>query len=113
MEKLRELILYKSYFSEFYVKQNQKVQNKIDLGLYYLQYTKQVPSRYIGSTKHKNLFYLRIKQSSNIYRVFFCYDGSKLVVLMNGFQKKTQKTPKSQIDKANRIKKEYFDDKGK
>ena len=111
MEKLRGLIVYKSYFSEFYDKQNQKVQDKIDLGLYYLQYTRQIPSRYIGSTKHKNLFYLRIKQSSNIYRIFFCYDKGQLVVLMNGFQKKTQKTPKSQIDLANKIQKDYFDEK--
>ena len=113
MEKLRGLIVYKSYFSDFYDKQNQKVQDKIDLGIYYLQYTRQIPSRYVGSTKHKNLFYLRIKQSSDIYRIFFCYDKGQLIVLMNGFQKKTQKTPKSQIDLANKIKKDYFDEKDK
>jgi len=113
MQRLRKLILYRSYFNDFYNNQNQKVKDKIDLGLYYLQYTKQIPSRYIGSTKKKNLFYLRLKQGSNIYRVFFCYDRGQLVVLMNGFQKKTQKTPKSEIEKALKIKKEYFDEKGK
>lgn len=111
MEKIRSLLFYKNYFNEFYKGQIQKVKVKIDLGLYYLQYTRQIPSRYIGSTNHKNLFYLRIKHSSNIYRVFFCYDASQIVVLMNGFQKKTQKTPKSEVEKALMIKKEYFDEK--
>jgi len=111
MEKIRHLLFYKKYFSEFYKGQIQKVKEKIDLGLYYLQYTKQIPGRYIGSTNKRNLFYLRIKQGSNIYRIFFCYDESQIVVLMNGFTKKTLKTPKSEIEKALKIKKEYFDEK--
>jgi len=110
---MRDLIYFESYFDEFYQDQNFKVKEKIDLGLYYLQYTKLIPSRYIGTTKKKNLYYLRIKQSSNIYRVFFCYDEGKIVVLFHGFQKKTQKTPKSEIKKALRIQKRYFDEKDK
>ena len=113
MKKLRNLIFYKKYFDSFYNDQDLKVKEKIDLGLYYLQYTKQVPSRYIGSTIHKNLFYLRIKQSSNIFRVYFCYDKGKIVVLFNGFQKKSQKTPKLETRKALKIQKEYFDEKEK
>ena len=113
MEKIRELIYFDDYFDQFYEDQNPKVREKIDLGLYYLQYTKQIPSRYIGTTKTKNLYYLRIKQGSNIYRIFFCYDEGKIIVLFNGFQKKTQKTPKSEIKKALRIQKRYFDEKEK
>jgi len=87
------------------------VQSKIDLGLYHLQYTRQIPGKFVGSTKHKNLFYLRIMHSSNIYRIFFCYDGGKLVILFQGFQKKTQKLPKREIERALRIQKEYFNEK--
>ena len=113
MKKIRGLIYFENHFDRFYVDQNSKVKEKIDLGLYYLQYTKQIPSRYIGATKKKNLYYLRIKQSSNIYRIFFCYDEGKIIVLFNGFQKKTQKTPKSEISKALKIQKRYFDEKEK
>ena len=83
----------------------------MDFGLFLLQYVKQVPSKHIGSTQEKNLFYLKVKQGSNIYRIFFCYDEDKIVVVMNGFTKKTQKTPKKEIDKAISIKKQYFDEK--
>lgn len=111
MKKIRHVIYFKMYFKEFYDSQSDKVKEKIDLGLYYLQYTYQIPGRYIGSTGDNNLFYLRIKQGSDIYRIFFCYDKGNMVVLMNGFTKKTRKTPKPQIDKAKKIKKEYFDEK--
>lgn len=111
MNRVRLLVYFKHYFLDFYNEQTPKVREKIDLGLYYLQFTKQLPSRYIGSTNHKNLFYLRIKQGSDIYRIYFCYDEGKLVVLFNGFQKKKQKTPKSETEKALKIQKQYFDER--
>lgn len=57
------------------------------------------------------IFELRTKFNGNIYRVFFIFDGDKIVVLFNGFQKKTQRTPSNEINKAKRIKKEYYADK--
>lgn len=111
MEQIRKLIFYKTYFFEFLEKQEEKVKEKIDFGLFLLQYVKQIPSKHIGSTDEKNLFYLRVKQGSNIYRIFFCYDNDKVVVIMNGFTKKTQKTPKQEIQKAISIKKQYFNEK--
>ncbi len=111
VKKLRNLILYKNYFKEFYEHVDDKAKDKIDLGLYHLQFTRHIPNKFVGSTKDKNLFYLRIKHSSNIYRIFFCFDEGKLVVLFNGFHKKTQKLPKSQINRAHKIKQQYFDEK--
>jgi phage-related protein len=55
----------------------------------------------------------RIKLASNIWRVFCFFDKGKLVVLLNGFQKKTQKTPKKEIERANRLMSEYFEEKFK
>lgn len=48
---------------------------------------------------------------SNTYRVFSFFDEGQLIILINGFQKKSQKTPKKEIEKAEKIKKEYFDEK--
>ena len=64
-------------------------------------------------TGYEGLFEIRIEFESNIYRIFCCFDEGNLVVLFNGFQKKTQKTPKSEIEKAMRIKEEYFEFKKK
>lgn len=58
------------------------------------------------------LFELRTEWEGNIYRVFFILDGDKIVVLFNGFQKKTQKTPNKETKKALKIKKEYYDNRG-
>lgn len=111
MEQIRKLNFFKTYFFDFYENQEQKVKEKMDFGLFLLQYVKQVPSKHIGSTQEKNLFYLRVKQGSNIYRIFFCFDEDKIVVIMNGFTKKTQKTPTKEINKAITIKKQYFNEK--
>lgn len=57
---------------------------------------------------YEGLYEIRIEYESNIYRVFCCFDKGQLVVLLNGFQKKTQKTPKEEIERAMRLKDEYF-----
>ncbi len=64
-------------------------------------------------TGYDGLFAIRIEFESNIYRVFCCFDKGNIVVLFNGFQKKTQKTPPKEIEKAMQIMKEYFDYKQK
>jgi putative component of toxin-antitoxin plasmid stabilization module len=57
------------------------------------------------------LYEIRIELGTNIYRIFCCFDEGNIIVLFNGFQKKTRKTPPGEIEKAAIIKKEYFDEK--
>ena len=59
------------------------------------------------------LFEIRVEDQGNIYRIFCCMDEGNLVILFNGFQKKTQKTPRKEIETAKRIMNEYFDNKKK
>ena len=59
------------------------------------------------------LYEIRVEVGSNIFRVFAFFDEGQLIVVANGFQKKTQKTPKNEIELANKIKKEYFNEKDK
>lgn len=59
------------------------------------------------------LYELRIEYQSNIYRIFFCFDEGRIVILFNGFQKKSEKTPKKEIDKAKSLKTEYYESKNK
>ena len=60
---------------------------------------------------YDGLYEIRIESQSNMYRVFCCFDQGQLVVLFNGFQKKTRKTPKEEIERAMRLKDEYFNQK--
>lgn len=55
------------------------------------------------------LFEIRVEYGSNVYRIFCCFDEGRIVVLFNAFQKKTQKTPQKEIEKALRLKREYFE----
>lgn len=112
--KVREVIAFKNYFEDFLLEQPKKVQDKIFKIIEAIETLERVPSNYL---KHlagtSGLYEARIQLSTNIWRVFCFFDGEKLVVLMNGFQKKTQKTPKNEIEKALKIMAEYYEQKSK
>jgi phage-related protein len=110
--KIRMVILYKDYFSDFYKKQKQKLKDKILWTLRIIETQKQVPIDYLKHMEGTDgLFEIRVQQGSDIFRIFCFFDDGKIIVLENGFQKKTQKTPKSEIEKALKIKKEYEQEK--
>ena len=106
--KHRTIIFYKGYFQEFFVKQRDKVKNKIIWTLELLEDIQKVPETYLKHIENTDgLFEIRIQLGSDIFRIFCFFDRGNLVVLTNGFQKKTQKTPKQEIEKALKIKQEY------
>lgn len=77
-----------------------------------LENVERIPITYLRYIEGTNgLFEVRVQQGSNIFRIFCCFDGNKLVVLFSGFQKKTQKTPSKEIERALRIMAEYYNDK--
>ncbi|MCL2074786.1 MAG: type II toxin-antitoxin system RelE/ParE family toxin [Marinilabiliaceae bacterium] len=72
----------------------------------------KIPEKYLKHIKGTSgLYEIRVEVGSNIYRVFCFFDKGQLVVLINGFRKKTQKTPKNEIELAEKLKKEYYDEK--
>lgn len=106
--RLRVIILYKNYFIDFFEKQRQKVKDKIIWIFKIIETQQQIPADYLKHLEGTNgLYEIRIQQGSDIFRIFCFFDEGGLVVLANGFQKKSQKTPKHQIEKALRIKPEY------
>ena len=108
----REIKFYKHYFNEFYVAQTDKVRKKIAQTLVWLQTLDRLPVTILKSIEgKKGLFEIRVEFGGDIFRVFCCFDEGYLVILFNGFQKKTQKTPSGEIDKAERLMKEYFESK--
>ena len=112
--KVREVITYKHYFEDFFKVQARKVQDKIIKVLDILEQVERVPSTYLKYIEGTDgLFEVRVQLSNNIFRIFCCFDGNKMVVLFRGFQKKTQKTPPSEIARAERIMTEYYNDKNR
>ncbi len=107
-QKYRTIIFYKNYFEKFFIKQSSKVKKKIIWTFDLIEEVERVPEtflKHIESTK--GLYEIRIKTGNEIFRVFCFFDKGKLIVLANGFQKKAQKTPRKEIEKAIRIKEEY------
>lgn len=112
MEKIREIIAYKNYFEDFLNKQPIKVQNKIFKILEAIETLERIPTTYLKLiTETKGLYEARIQVGTNIWRVFCFFDSGRLVILLNGFQKKKQKTPKKEIEKAIRLMSEYYENK--
>ena len=108
----REIKFYKHYFNEFYVAQTDKVRKKIAQTLVWLQTLDRLPITILKSIEgKKGLFEIRVEFGGDIFRVFCCFDEGSLVILFNGFQKKTQKTPSGEIEKAERLMKESFESK--
>ena len=114
MPNKRELYFFKNYFEEFYENQTDKVKKKILWTLRVISELAQIPEIYLKHIKNSSgLYEIRVQVVSNIYRIFCFFDVDNLVVIGHGFQKKTQKTPKKELNKAARIMDEYFEYKRK
>ena len=108
----REIIAYKNYFKEFFDHLDPETQDKILYVLMLLQTQDRIPLKFIKSVR-EGLYELRSEWKGNIYRIFFCFDEGYVVILFNGFQKKSRKTPLKEINTALLLKKEYYGSKGK
>jgi phage-related protein len=107
-QKHRHITFYKNYFQDFFDKQNDKVKAKIVWTFELLEELQRVPETYLKHIENTfGLYEIRVQLGSDIFRIFCFFDQGQLVVLANGFQKKTQKTPKKEIAMAVKIKEEY------
>jgi len=112
MKTQRQIIFYESYFIEFYLKQTDRVQEKIEYVFKVIRTVENVPKKFLAHMEGtEGLYEIRIEFERNIYRIFCCFDKGNLVVLFNAFQKKSQKAPSKEIDLALKLKNEYFNSK--
>ena len=75
-----------------------------------LKVQERVTAKFVKSIR-EGVFELRVSNNGNIYRIFFIFDEGNIVVLFNGFKKKTQKTPNNEIEQAIKLKNEYYESK--
>jgi len=112
MNEKRNIIYYKNYYLEFFETLKPEVKKKFNWTLQLISELEYIPEKYFKHLTGTNgLFEIRVEVGNNIFRVFSFFDEGNLVVLINGFQKKTQKTPIKEINKAEQLKKEYENEK--
>ncbi len=111
MKRYRQIIYFKNYYFDFFDKQSEKLKDKIDYVLFLITVADRIPKKFFQHMEGTNgLYEIRVEYHGNIFRIFCCFDEGDLVVLFNGFHKKSQKTPNNELDKAVKIMKEYFDE---
>ena len=114
MTKERQIVFHRHYFQDFYLEQSDKVREKIGYVFRVVKTVDKVPEKFLKHLEGtEGLYEIRIEVGGDTYRIFCCFDRGNLVVLFNGFQKKSQKTPKQEIELAEKLKKEYFTSKKK
>ena len=111
-QKVREIVFYKDYFEQFFLSQKPKVKAKILCTLELIEDLLMVPETYLKHIENTDgLYEVRVQCASNIFRIFCFFDEDRVVVVINGVQKKQQKTPKNEIEKALKIKEAYENEK--
>ena len=111
-QKLRKVTFFKNYFQDFFSSQPKKVKAKIVWTFDLIEELPRVPETYLKHLENtEGLYEIRVQMGSDIFRIFCFFDQGQLIILANGFQKKTQKTPKKEIELALKIKAEYENEK--
>ena len=105
----RQIIFHGQYFKDFYIGVSNKVKEKIGFVFRVIKSVAMFSEKFLKHVSVTDgLYEIRVEDSGNIYRIFCCFDKWNVVVLFNAFEKKTQKTPKPEIEFALKLKKEYF-----
>ena len=111
---IRQIIYYEDYYLNFFNAQKEEVRKKLNWTLQLISTQDRIPEKFFKHiTGSDAIFEIRVEVGSDIFRVFSFFDKGKIVVLVNGFQKKTQKTPKAEIKMAEKLKAEYLENKYK
>jgi phage-related protein len=111
---IRNIFYYKNYYLDFFETLDNEVKKKFNWTLKLIATVDKVPAKFFKHIENSTgLFEIRVEVGSNIFRVFCFFDKNQLVILINGFQKKSQKTPRKEIELAEKLKKQYFDEKDK
>lgn len=106
---VRQIVAYANYFKDFKKTLSKTTLQKIYQVFIYIMTQEQIPIKFFKAISGiAGLYEIRVEESGNIYRIFCCMDKGRLVILFNGFQKKTQKAPSEEIERAKRIMDEYF-----
>jgi len=108
----RKILFFGDYFLDFYSKQDLKVKEKIDFVLDLIRNVERVSIKFLKYLEGTDgLYEVRVLTNKSNIRIFCFFDEGNLIILINGFIKKTNKTPKNELELGIRLKEEYFTEK--
>lgn len=108
----RKILFFGDYFLDFYSKQDLKVKEKIDFVLDLIRNVERVPIKFLKYLEGTDgLYEVKVLTNKSNIRIFSFFDEGNLIILINGFIKKTNKTPKNELELGIRLKEEYFTEK--
>jgi phage-related protein len=107
---MKRIYAYKDCFSKLMQTLNDIERKKIKRALLLLETEDKIPYHYIKYLMD-GIYELRVTCGYNEFRIMFINDGNDVVILLNAFRKKTQKTPKNELERAIRLKNEYYGQK--
>jgi phage-related protein len=111
-EYVRQVVVFEDHFKQFRKTLDRETLKKVYKVLILIMTVEIVPVKFLKAIEGRNgLYEIRVEQGNNTYRIFCCFDEGNLVILFNGFQKKSMKTPKEQLDRAEALMKKYFEQK--
>ena len=111
-EYVRQVVVFEDHFKQFRKTLDRETLKQVYKVLILIMTVEIVPIKFLKAIEgREGLYEIRVRQGNNIYRIFCCFDEGNLVILFNGFQKKSQKTPKEQLAKAEALMKKYFEQK--
>lgn len=112
LEKRRDIIFYQDHFLNFFRQQPEKTKKKMEYVLMLIRTQEHISQRFLKYMEGTDALYeIRVETENKNYRIFCCFDEDRIVILFNAFLKKTQKTPRKEMEKAVRLKKAYFKEK--
>lgn len=104
----KKIVAFKHYYQEFMEKLTDDERSKIRRALLLLETEEKIPYHYIKYIRD-GIYEFRVTYKTLEFRIMHMYDGNRVIILLNCFCKKTQKTPHKEIEKALRLKKEYYE----
>ncbi len=111
-KKFRTVYYYKNYFPDYLSGLNSRIQKKFKWILIFVEEIDRIPVKFLKHLEGTDgLYEIRVEFEANAYRIFCFFDEGQIIVVLNSFQKKSEKTPKKEIDLALKLKKQYFDEK--
>lgn len=111
-EYIRHIYYYKNYYLDFFQSLNAEAKLKFNWTLKLIATIERVPSKFIKHIQNsKSLYEIRVEVGTDIYRVFCFFDNERMIIIINGFRKKSQRTSIREIERAEKIKNEYFNEK--
>lgn len=108
----RNIFYYEGYYLDFFELLKPDVKKKFNWTLKLIATVDRVPVKFFSHVEGTiGIYEIRVEVGSDIYRVFSFFDKGSLVILVNGFQKKSKKAPKKEIELAEKLKKQYYNEK--